>query len=83
MAQLLSVQLESCHHNLDGSSFYAYFKGEPTKEELETCLNDPALIEASGLSPDKDEEFPVSPEEVPNLLSKAAGLRRYYVSEAA
>jgi len=84
MAKLVMVKLETCHANSDGCAWYAYFEGEPSGGELEVgaVFADVQLVESASLGWDSDGEYGEEPEEVPNLLSKAAGFRRYYVSPA-
>lgn len=79
MAKLIYVQLETCHANTDGVAWYAYFEGEPTEEELDTCFDNDDLVEKAPLGR-LDEGDPK--EEVPNPLSRATGLRRYCVDGA-
>lgn len=77
MAQLITVTLETCHANTDGVAWYAYFEGEPTEDELDAAFEDESLVENVPLGHEEDEA-----EEVPNRLSKHAGLRRYCVAAA-
>lgn len=79
MSKLVAVQLETCHANSDGSAWYAYLDGEFTEEqfndrsfrrEVRELIKEngaPLRFEFDGL------------EEVPNRLSKATNLRRYYI----
>jgi hypothetical protein len=82
MVKLIAVQLETCHHNNDGTAWYGYFDGEidnvePYKEEIrQKAKSDGAPL---GCDFENDEEL----EPVPNLLSKHTGLFRYYVAGAA
>lgn len=84
MAKLIFVQLESCHANSDGVAWYAYFEGEPTADEtgVPAVFADESIREGGPLGWDGDDEYDTVPEEVPNPLSKHAGLRRYFVSPA-
>lgn len=88
MARLIAVQLETCHHNTDGTAWYAYYDGEPDwslfvvdalvgswKDEVRAA----AKKDGAPLSPVFDG---VGQEEAPNALSKHAGLRRYLVALA-
>lgn len=78
MAKLICVQLETCHANQDGVAWYAYYEGEPTPEELLHAFDDESLVEKCGLGRLGEDRS----EEVPNLLSERAGLRRYFVDAA-
>jgi hypothetical protein len=89
MAKLIAVQLETCHHNTDGTAWYAYYDGELDTASL---FEDDALIEAwtteIGAAAKKDgaplglEFVDSGQEEAPNALSEHAGLRRYLVALA-
>jgi hypothetical protein len=79
-AKLISIQLETSHHNSSGVAWYAYFKGEqalpPSEEFIEAAMN--STQERLSL----EEYDPSSWEEVPSTLSRGSGLRRYYVGGA-
>jgi hypothetical protein len=77
---LVVVQLETCHANTDGSAWYAYFDREPTLQDKLDCLNDKSKVEDGGCLGAELE--PDSFEFVPNIMSKALGLYRYYVGAA-
>jgi hypothetical protein len=86
MANLVAVQLETCHANTDGCGWYAYFDGEPDvitlrksksfrKQVLKAVKDNGAPL---GLLNDDDFET-VLDEEVPNDLSRHTGLKRWYL----
>jgi hypothetical protein len=79
-AKLISIQLETNHHNSSSVAWYAYFKGEqalpPSEAFIEAAMN--STKEDLSL----DEYDPSSWEEVPTTLSRSSGLRRYYVGGA-
>lgn len=85
MAKLICVQLETCHANDDAVAWYAYFKqtddevpieNENSKEAVRNAIEEEGPL---GLDEDEDCDW----EEVPNKLSKYAGLRRFYVGGAS
>ena len=76
-AKLLTVQLETNHHNSDGVAWYAYFDGKPNLKELKQVYKQESLWEKAPLG---RENCPA--EEAPNLLSAGAGLRRYLVASS-
>ena len=92
MAKLICVRTETCHANADGVAWYAYFEsyvtqqghvdGVPTDAEFASVFKNPALVESCNLGWDDEGEYEEKPEEVPNLLSRHTGLRRFYVSLA-
>ena len=77
MAKLIYVQLETCHDNTDGVAWYAYWEGRPTEEQLLASFDDGSLVGGGPLGWDG-----VHPEEVPNPLSRHAGLTRWFLSQA-
>ena len=94
MAKLIYVQLETCHDNTDGvawyaywegrpteeqllAAWYAYWEGRPTEEQLLASFDDGSLVGGGPLGWDG-----VHPEEVPNPLSRHAGLTRWFLSQA-
>lgn len=88
---LVSIQLETCHANSDGTAWYAYIKGvtEPGTNEVvrPTIRLVKSLMQGVEVS-DYDQAplgFNLSDaiEEVPNHLSKHTGLWRFYVGEAS
>ncbi len=81
---LVAVRLETCHANTDGTAWYAYFDGVDLAD-LQTrssfwrkIMRAAAKADGAPLGVDFEE-----PEEVPNELSKHAGLKRYYVGGAS
>jgi len=74
---LIRVQLET-NFNTNGVAWYAYFDVKATPQELESCFNNPKLVESL---PQLGYEL-APPEEVPTSLSKAAKFFRYFVAEA-
>jgi len=78
VAKLVYVQLETNHANTDSVAWYAYFVGAPSEEELANCLDYEDVRESAPLGAEPCED----PEEVPNLLSKHTGLRRFFVANA-
>ena len=78
------MKLETCHANSDGVAWYAYFEGDPTEDELtvEAVFEDEEVREGGPLGWDSEDEYDTEAEEVPDRLSKHAGLRRYFVSPA-
>jgi hypothetical protein len=81
MKHLVTVQLETNHANSDGVAWYAYFSEKPTGEDLEFVFDYPDKIVDTALDWDF-EEVGFEAVEIPNLLSKHAGLHRYYVADA-
>lgn len=80
-AKLISVQLETNDVNPDGVAFYAYFDGEcPSSPGVKALKAASALDGATPLSLEHERR---DWEEVPNALSRGAGLRRYYAGSAA
>lgn len=80
MAKLVYVQLETVEENRAGVAWYAYFEGEPDSDDLDQVFDDPSKVCEAHIGPDFTyEEYR---QEVPNPLSKHAGLRRWYVSAA-
>jgi len=82
--KLISVELETCHANPDGTAWYAYVEG--TIEELEEECGR-ASLEATFKHYAKANGAPLGLEpedweEVPNRLSKHTKLKRYYVGAA-
>ncbi len=86
-AKLVAVQLETCHHNTDGTAWYAYYDGEPElvfeTDEAMTAWQEE--VEAAA----KKDRAPLGltfedagQDEAPNALSEHAGLRRYLVALA-
>lgn len=77
---IVAVQLETCHANTDGTAWYAYstepLPTGPLSADLRKEIVRLAKKDGAPLSP----AFEDDPEEVPSALSKAAGLRRYYVA---
>jgi len=72
MAKLIKTVLESSKWH-DGSSATLYYEGEPTQKQL---LEDCKTQSFGAIGPDvEDRWFEVI--EVPNDVSKKAGLRRY------
>jgi hypothetical protein len=79
VGRLLAVQLETCHANSDGTAWYAYFNAEQPKPPSGTVLVVAAKKDGAPLSlVHNRSEW----EEVPNALSEAANLRRYYAGAA-
>ena len=80
---LVSLKLETCHANSDGVAWYAYTHGVLTDtQELEALYeDDTAVFECDGGALGVDEWEKV-PTEVPNALTRATGLRRWYVASA-
>jgi hypothetical protein len=81
--KIVAVQLETGHANSDGTAWYAYCNGTLSVDELgvdafEDLVGGLAKADGAPLGL----EFDNSPEEVPNLLSNATGLRRYWVASA-
>lgn len=79
VAKLVWAQLETCHANSDGVAWYAYYSGEPAEDELLSWNYDLGLVEDAPLGHDVDLTLF---EEVPNALSQATNLRRYFVAAA-
>jgi hypothetical protein len=77
LAQLVYVQLETSDYNPDGVAWYAYFDGEPTKDELGKVFDNKTLVDGAPLGYELEDA-----EELPSPLSKHTGLRRYYVAMA-
>jgi hypothetical protein len=80
MVKLVAVQLETCHANTDGTAWYAYLT-EPTTlwDELFEEIEDAAEKDGAPVGIEIEEN---DIEEVPNALSRHAGLRRFYVGAA-
>ncbi len=77
MAQLIAVQLETCHANTDGTAWYAYYDGLPSHFD-ETELAAASKTDGAPLGIEFDTGF----EEVPSGLSDFANLRRFFVGSA-
>jgi hypothetical protein len=76
--KLVAVQLETCHANHDATAWYAYYNG-PVGYHLRDEVEAAAKKDGAPLGLDFEAD---SVEEVPNALSKHAGLKRYYVGGA-
>lgn len=78
---LVAVQLETCHAERRAVAFYAYFRQEPDEADWEDALEaaDEAPAPLSLNPADQWEDR----EEVPNHLSQAAGMKRFYLGGAA
>lgn len=82
MSKLVVIQVETSHHDPNAVAFYAYFEGgECDLKQVQAAFDDEdsELIEGGG-SPFLDDGLQA--EEVPNRLSKATGLRRFFVCQA-
>lgn len=72
-AKLIAVQLETCHNDHDGSAWYAYYTA-PTADFDVNELRAAAKKDGAPLGFESD-----AAELVPNALSEATRLCRYYV----
>lgn len=83
MSKLIAVRLEPDHQTPEAFSFYAYFQDggfdfEQVNQVIEADGDDDRLEGgAYGLS----EELSVDAEEVPNAITRATGLRRFFVCQ--
>lgn len=82
MSKLIAVRLEPDHQNTNACSFYAYFEGGACDLDQvnEAFENEDDRLEGGALSP--TEELSDGTEEVPNALTRATGLRRFFVCQA-
>jgi hypothetical protein len=81
MSKLVALVLEPDHAEPNGFAFYAYFKDDYDHEQvLEVLrdLDDPRL-ECGACS--FSEEVSDGSDEVPNALTAATGLRRFFVCQ--
>lgn len=81
MSKLIAVRLEPDHQTPEALSFYAYFEGggydpDQVNEALE---NEDERLEGGALSP--TEELSDGTEETPNAITRATGLRRFFVCQ--
>ena len=81
MANLICVQLETCHHNRDACAWYAYFDDVPTKQDHQDVFNDLTKIVDGGCLGESGDLS--GPDEDPTALSRYAKLRRFYVADAS
>lgn len=85
--KLIHVQLEVCHANSDGVSWYGYFRNLPTGPYIDqpdqTLLDECAARAATHRNGGSIELSQVGEtEEVPTEITKETGLRRFYVGQA-
>lgn len=82
VSKLIVVQVETSHYDANAVAFYAYFEGgECDVEQVRKAFEDEDgdLVEGGG---EPFLEGGLQPEEVPNRLSRATGLRRFFVCQA-
>jgi len=84
MANLICVKLEPCDDNPHGNSWYGYWDARPTYKEWIAAFDDESKIDIGvlGWMELDDHDVKRTPAQDPNLLSKYAGLYRYFVRGA-
>lgn len=82
MSTMIAVRLEPDHQTPEALSFYAYFDGEFDGNQVNEAVEneEDARYEGGALSP--SEEWSDGTEEVPNAITRATGLRRFFVCQA-
>lgn len=82
MSKLIAVRLEPDHQTPEALSFYAYFQGGGYDlDQVNEALDDDEdeRVEGGALSP--SDELSDGAEEVPNAITRATGLRRFFVCQ--
>lgn len=82
MANLVYVQLETLDDNPGAVGWYAYFDGEPDVDDLDRAFEDRGKVGPAALGWDEI-TYENARGEVPNPLSRHAGLRRWFVANAS
>lgn len=81
MAKLILVKNETNPWNSDGIAVFGYFEGRPTKKELRAAT--PGCGEfVSRPRPVLDDDLDDEPKQVPDAVSKLAGLQRWFLCQA-
>ncbi len=75
MAKLVTIKNESNPDNEDAVAKFAYFEGKPTPSELKLAYEEARCNE-------EIDDLPQVSKPTPDVVSKLAGLWRYYLGQA-